>query len=301
MTSVDSGVIIEAVDPATSQVISDQPSLSRAQIVWLAAVGGLLALLYVPTVQWLVDRWTLSVWHNGHGMVIPFVVGYFVYLELKRVRDLPASSSVWGFLFLVPALVLHVLDTGIHTQLLSAGSLVLLMPGLSLLFLGRRRTAEIAFPLAFLALMLPIPLAFTEPVHLVLRKVATTGAAAVIPWLGITSYVEGTTFHLARATLHVGDSCSGFSTLYAAVAVAALTAYSCPDVKRRLVVLAVAAPLAIAANVLRVILLIAIVKWNGIDVLSTWIHPASGMLTFALSLPLIFWLGSTKRGPEVRA
>jgi exosortase/archaeosortase family protein len=59
-----------------------------------------------------------------------------------------------------------------------------------------------------------------------------------------------------------------------------------------------AAPIAIAANVLRVLLLVMLVDWRGEDVLSTWIHPASGMFTFALALPLIFWLGTPKEKRE---
>ena len=301
MTSVESGIPIEDARPAPSPLVIDRRTDSRAQVAWLAATALIAAAVYLPTVLWLVDRWTLSVWHNAHGMLIPFVVAYFAYVELARVRHLPTSSSAWGFALVLPALLLHVLDTGIHTQLLSAFSIVLLLPGLSLLFLGRRRTAAIAFPLAFMLLMLPIPLAFTEPVHLALRKIATAGSAAVIPLLGITSYVEGTTFHLTKGTLLVGDGCSGFSTLYAALAVAALTAYSCPDVRRRVLVLLAAVPLAIAANVLRVILLIALVNQTGLDVLSTWVHPASGMLTFALSLPVIFWIGSSATRTEVAA
>lgn len=268
--------------------------LTGSQIAWLAVVAALLGLVYYPTVVWLFDRWTMSVWHNAHGMLIPMVVAYFVYQELAHQPDLPAGSSAWGFLFLVPALALHVLDTGMHTQLLSAASIVLALPGLSLLFLGRARTMAIAFPLAFMALMLPIPLAFTESVHLVLRQIATAGSTALIPLLGITAYTEGTTVHLAGATLQVGDGCSGFSTLYAAIAVAALTAYSTPSWRRRILVLAAAAPIAIAANILRVAFLIAVVDRAHVDVLETWVHPASGMMTFALALPVIFWLGTSK-------
>lgn len=270
--------------------------LTRIQIAWLAAAALALALVYLPTMVWLFDRWTLSVWHNAHGMLIPPVVAYFAYLELKRVKDLPPTSSAWGFLFLAPALMLHALDTGIHTQLLSAASLVLALPGLALLFLGPQRTARIAFPLAFMTLMLPIPLVLTEPIHLLLREVATAASAAIIPSLGITAYVEGTTFYLARSTLHVSDACSGFSTLYAALAVAALTAYACPVNWRRVVVLLIAPALAVAANVLRVILLIAVVDQTGVDVLATWFHPATGMMTFAFAIPVILWVGSPTAG-----
>jgi exosortase len=299
---VNAPAVIERTDATAVPEPHDQRSVTRT--FWLLLTGAVLLLVYLPTVRWLFDRWTMGVWNNAHGMLIPLVVGYFVYQELGRVRHLPAASSPWGFLFVIPALAMHVLDTGMNTQLLSAASIVVLLPGLSLLFLGPARTRAIAFPLAFLALMLPIPLAATESLHLALRKIATAGTAPILPLLGITAYVEGTTFHLADATLQVGDACSGFSTLYAACAVAALTAYSCPTPRRRVLVLLAAAPLAVASNILRIVILVAVVAATGTDVLSTWVHPASGMLTFALSLPVILWLGtprarSAKPAPEV--
>src|SRR5918995_5760902 len=64
-----------------------------------------LVLLYTPTIIWLFDRWTMSVWHNGHGLFIPPVVGYFVYQELRDVRHLPASASGLGFALLMGALL----------------------------------------------------------------------------------------------------------------------------------------------------------------------------------------------------
>jgi exosortase len=256
-----------------------------------AALLGLL-LLYGPTLMWLFDRWTLSVWHHAHGLLIPPVVAYFVHQELRRFRGVPVNGSAWGFAIVVPALFLHALDAGMHTQLLSAVSLVLLMPGLSLLFLGVPRTAAIVFPLAFLAFALPIPLALTEQFHWQLRLVATALTTFAVPKLGVPLYTEGTTLHFAGGALEVADACSGFSTLYASLAVACLTAYTAPGTGRRLLILLAAAPIAILANALRVILLVLLVRWYGVDILDTIIHPLSGVMTFALSLPIIFWMGT---------
>jgi exosortase len=288
---VDPAAVIESPPPAAAGRVTIG-RLTGANRAMLALVTLGLAIVYGPTVAWLIDRWTMSVWHNAHGMLIPLLVAYFAFDNLKRRPDLPVRGSAWGFLFFIPAIALHVLDTGIHTQLLSAASIVLALPGLSLLFLGIERTKAIAFPLAFLVFMLPIPLVFTERIHLALRHIATVASGHVSNAVGIPVYWEGTTIHLAHQTLFVGDACSGFSTLYAACAMAALTAYAAVGWKRRSLVLLSAVPLAIAANVVRVVLLVAVVHWQGIDVLSTWIHPASGMLTFALALPIIFWLGS---------
>jgi exosortase len=266
------------------------PVLSRRDRLKLTLTLATLIALYAPTFVWLFDRWTMSVWHHAHGLLIPPVVGYYVWQELRLLGELPRSSSALGFAMLIPALALHIVDAAMHTQLLSAVSLVVALPGLSLLFLGIERTKAILFPLAFSVFMLPIPLSFTERIHLALRQVATAGSEPVIRFLGIPVFSEGTTLHLPNASLAVADACSGFSTLYAALAVACLVAYTTAG-WRRFVVLVAAAPLAIAANLIRVILLVVVVRWTGVDVLHTWFHPFTGMLTFALSLPVIFWLG----------
>ena len=143
----------------------------------------------------------------------------------------------------------------------------------------------------FLVLSLPIPLSFTERIHLVLRHIVTAASAWTVPMLGIPVYVEGTTMTTAHGVLEVADACSGFSTLYAAVAVAMLTAYQAASPARRVLVMVAAAPIAIASNILRVTLLVLLVAWRGGEILDTFVHPLSGMMTFALSLPLIFWLG----------
>src|SRR5262249_1686490 len=146
-------------------------------------------------------------------------------------------SSAWGFALLVPALLLHAVDAGMHTELLSAIALFLTLPALSLLFLGVERTKAIAFPLCFMIFALPIPLGITETIHLVLRRLTVAGTTALLPVLGIPVFAEGTTLHMLNGNLEVADACSGFSTLYAALAVATLTAYTASSTTRRIVVL----------------------------------------------------------------
>lgn len=291
--------------PAADAPVVTAPATSAAghpgSRLWLWLVLAALVALYVPTVLWLWDRWTMSVWHNAHGMLIPFVVAYFVHDELTRFKGPPADSSAWGFALLVPALLLHVVDVAMYTQLLSAASIVLALPGLSLLFLGVPRTKVLLFPLLFLAFMLPIPLAVTERIHLALRHITATGVEHLVPLFGVPLFRDGLTLDVANATLLVADACSGFSTLYAAGAVACLTAYATPVLWRRVAVLVLAAPIAIAANVLRVSILTLLVRWQGTDVLATSLHEISGIFTFLLALPLIFWIGSSAPTPRPQA
>jgi exosortase len=282
---------VSGTTAAGASSVRDRSSIAAWPRVAVYLLIGELVLLYAPTVRFLWARWTMSVWHNAHGALVPPIVAFLIYQELKRFRGAPPSSNVWGFGLLLPALALQALDAGMHTQLLSAVSIVIALPGLSLLLLGTERTRAILFPLLFLAAALPIPLGMTEQIHMQLRLIATAASGWAVSTLGIPVFVEGTTLHLAPGPLLISDACSGFSTLYAAVAVACLTAHSAGTTARKVRVLLFAAPLAIAANVLRIVLLTVLVVWKGSWILGTFIHPLSGMMTFAIALPIIFWLG----------
>jgi exosortase len=258
-------------------------------LLWLVAV--LLGILYAPTCLWLWDRWTMSVWQNGHGILVTVVVLYVVWGELQKLKSLPLSSNPWGFAVLIPALLIHMLDTGIHSQLLSGIALFLSLPGLALLFLGTERTKAILFPLSTLFLTLPIPLVFTESMHLVLRHIATKSVAWLLNLLGVPVFSIGTLLEVEGGSLMVADACSGFATLYAAITIAILTAYFCNSPRRRVLLLLIAAPLAIGVNIIRVLILTLLVNWFGLDVLATSAHELSGLLTFVIALPIIFYLG----------
>jgi exosortase len=259
---------------------------------WLIGLIAIqLLVLYAPTGLWLWQRWTMSVWQNGHGILVTLLVIYLIRGELKKHQHLAQHSNPWGFAILVPALLLHMLDTGIHSQLLSGIALFLSLPGLALLFLGTEKTRAIAFPLAILLLTLPIPLAFTESLHLILRHIATQSVAWLLKLMGIPVFSTGTVLEVEGGSLMVADACSGFATLYAAMTIAILTAYFCQSTRRRILLLLIAAPLAIGVNILRVLILVLLVNWFGLDVLATAAHEISGLLTFMIALPIIFFLG----------
>ena len=282
----------------TTSTAGVRPAHSSSELAWLSVVLVAFGFVYAPTIGWLFERWTMSVWHNLHGMFVPPVVAYLVWTELRETRELGRSASALGFLFLAPALFVLALDAGMHTQLLSAVSLVFAMPGVFLLFLGYDRTRRVAFPLVFLLFMLPIPLSFTESVQLLLRQISTDAAGFIVEKLGIPVFTEATTIYLAGVSLEVADACSGFATLYASMAVAFLVAYTGSSTLRRAAVLCIAAPIAVGANVVRVTMLILLVLWQGEHILDTALHTISGMLTFAAALPVILWVGQDPKPRE---
>jgi exosortase len=269
---------------ATSLTRARWPGLVHA--LWLVP----LCALAIPTVAFLWENWTKSVWANSHGMLVPLLVGFLAWDALRAEPVKEEEPSALGFLFLVPALALVALDAAIRTDLLAAFGLLLALPGLSLLLLGPRRTRALLFPLLLAFFMLPIPDGLLAPVQLVLRTLTAHGTRELLYWLGVPVYLQGLYLMLPKTSLYVADACSGFSTLYATMTMALVLAYMQRSWTRRLSILLLAAPLAVACNAVRVTVLALLVDAHGPALLDTWIHPFTGWCTFALAAGILFMI-----------
>lgn len=247
---------------------------------WLWLVPFTLA--FAPTLLWFVSRWTDGIFRNGHGIFMPFIVGYFVWEYLKQDDDPEPRASSVGWLFLVGALALLVLDSAIHSELLSGAAFVLALPGIALLTLGAKRTRGIAFPLLIAVFMLPIPAGALSRLYIVLRTMTAIVTSHVVPLFGVPIDREGTLLHLSRSAVEVADNCSGFATLYAGILAAIVLAHMTRSPWRRGAVLLAAVPLALVCNFARVSVLVLLVQHYGPSILDTQIHPLSGMLLFVL-------------------
>src|SRR5687767_1626657 len=126
-----------AVAMATPAPVHDAVRRPQWQAIAAYVLLAELIVLYAPTVRFLWERWTASGWHTAPGAFVPPIVGFLIYQELKRFKGLPPPrGSAWRFPLLVPALIIHAVDAGLHTQLLAAVSILIALPGLSLLLLG---------------------------------------------------------------------------------------------------------------------------------------------------------------------
>jgi exosortase len=263
---------------------SDAPA-SRVRVRIPLAVAGALAAwaaLFFPTMRWLYAKWTASVWTNEHGIFVPPLIAVLAYFALRDDESEEAEASPWGFALLVPAFALALADASLRTGYLGSFALVASLPGLSLVLLGGRRTRKLAVPLALGPLMIPLPAAIATTVGL--RHLTAAAVEPALHALGYAALRRGTVIQLAGEsnTFVVANECSGTATLYAGLTVAVVLACYARSHARRAALLAAAAPLAIAANVLRVIGLIAMSSGIGHWIMESPLHPMTGVATFAV-------------------
>lgn len=276
----------------TVETVSLQSQRQFTVIQWTSLVMVALAFVavYAPTFGWLWKRWMMGVWYQAHGVLVPFVAAYLIWRRLRNYKgEGAAKDSALGFLLLVPALLMHVVDTRLWSQILSAVSIVPALMGLSLLFLGRSRTFAILFPLLLLFFMIPLPSAAIQPVILVLRKLSAVGTEEALKSIGITLFRSGTSLEFINGSLNIDDPCSGFSTLAATVIFTLIVLYiGRINHFRSLIILAFAPPVALCANIFRCTMLSLMFLHLGRESLNTFLHPLSGYAAYAMGIGLQF-------------
>jgi exosortase len=170
-------------------------------------------------------------------------------------------------------------------------SLVILLAGLVLLFLGSNFLRALLFPLAFLLLMIPIPAILFNQITFPLQIEASRVATFVLRLLGVPVLREGNVIILPVMSLEVAEACSGIRSLMSLTTLAVIYGYL---MERRIwlrVLLALASiPIAIVANSVRIIGTGLLVQYWDADKAEGFFHASWGWIIFVLSLILLYAL-----------
>ena len=151
---------------AASYFFSNSKDFRIFKLPLLLTIAAFIGV-YAPTFSWLYHRWMMGVWFHAHGVLVPFVSGYMIWKKVKTIDTFGGEGgSPIGLFFLIPAVLLHIVDTVIWTQILSALSIIPAIIGLCFLFLGRSVTLSLWFPLSLLIFMIPVPSGVVQPIIL---------------------------------------------------------------------------------------------------------------------------------------
>jgi exosortase len=259
------------------------------------AVALAVAALYVPLARWMVGEWRTNP-YAGHGMFVPAISLVILWGERDRLRAAVGPGARGGLLVVAAGLGLLGLSHALGSLLLGGLSVAMAVAGLVLWALGPRALRVAAFPIAFLALMSPLPRAFVAAVTHDLQLFAAGFAGSVLDVLGVPFYLEGDLIQLPSITLRVAEVCNGLRFLTAILVLTIAFAHITQrTLGRQLALVAAAVPVAIVANAIRVTAIALATQYWGPQAASGWVHHGIGKGVWALTLlPLIalgWWLG----------
>ncbi len=262
-------------------------ALLRRNIIWVFGV----LVLFVPTITELAT----TLWKGTdqeHGPIIFALVCWVIWRELPRLVALPDRSVQWGWLLILPTLFCYVVGRSQQIWLFELGAFIPLLAGITLLHKGWAGLRVLSFPLFFMLFIIPLPGFFVDALTNGLKQNISAIAENTLYALGYPVARSGVTLTVGQYQLLVADACSGINSLFSLFALGLFYLYlqNYASKLRNLLLLLAIAPVAILANIIRVMVLVLVTYYFGDEAGQGFVHSLAGMLLFivALTTLLIF-------------
>ena len=283
-----------STEPYAAAVLPDtakpRDASSTPWLVWspFAAIAILLAVIYYRVAIKLVYDW-YTIPDYSHGFLVPFFALFLLWDKRKARRSIPVQQS-WGgiplVVFAIALLILGVYGVDLFTARIS---FVLLLAGLIWTLFGSLMLRELRFPLLVLVLAIPFPTILFNQITFPLQLFASRIASDILPLLGVPVLLEGNVIQLPVMKLEVAEACSGIRSLMSLFTLAVFYGYFLERSTRRRWILALAAiPIAVTANVFRIVGTGLCVQYWDPDKALGFFHEFSGWVMFVISLGCLY-------------
>lgn len=258
----------------------------------------ILIVLYIPTFRAWWYAWTVKDSYYSHGMLIPPISAFIVYLKRKELRSLPVKPSNLGWLLLAPALAIAILASWSDTTSIVGLMFPAIIAGAVILLFGTTIFRQLLFPIAFLYFMCVIPTFLITVISFKIQILSTKGGTFLLNLLGLGAEREGVLIYLPYITVRVGAPCSGFRLLISLFAFSTLYAYLKEGpVWGKLTLVASTFPLSLIINSLRIALIGIVGNSMGSDAMHKF-HDYSGYIVLVLAFLFLSllsrWVGCRK-------
>jgi exosortase len=281
------------------------------------AIAAALAFVYFTVLLKLGRDWW-SDENYSHGLLVPFVIGYILWHERKRLAAAQIQPQVW----------LGVAGVGVSLVMLWAGvagaelfvqrmSIVVMLASVAIYFWGLRLLRLLAVPLLLFVLSIPVPQIVFNKIAFPLQLFASQCAVSAMQLFDISVLRQGNVIELMPLGAHepkrlaVVEACSGIRSLMTLVTLAVVYAYFTgrrrgPEsgergsrsswfrnfaIWRALILVVAAVPIAILTNALRVSGTGVLAHYYGTRVADGFFHTFSGWVIYLAAALLLFATG----------
>ncbi|MEJ5250507.1 MAG: exosortase/archaeosortase family protein [Chthonomonadetes bacterium] len=267
--------------------------LVQNPLAWVAA-GVLVALVvaYYPVFYYWQYHWFRSDGYYSHGILVPFLALYMVWMRREELRQTAISPSTGGLVPVALALAMRVLGHLTQSSTISSLSFLVLMYGMIASLLGWRFVRIVWFPVLFLGFMMPLPATIFDEISQPAQEWSTIIANVLLKTIGYETHRVGNVIYIPGGfDLDVGVPCSGFKMLVSMATFAFFFAYYIRvELWRQIALIVLALPLALVINGLR-IALIGIVGTKFGEEAGYSFHDWSGYLVLVVAFAVLFQLG----------
>ncbi|MCE5269332.1 MAG: exosortase/archaeosortase family protein [Planctomycetaceae bacterium] len=240
------------------------------------------------------------VWWNQedyqHGFVVPLFSLFLLYWRRDMILPFKGRGSLWGLAFFAVWAAMRWITVYFNYESLPEMSIVPFCAGLAL-FVGGWQGFRWAWPsVLFLVFMIPLPGAVQDVARLQLQQIATKLSVFVIQTLGIPAVQDSVVIQMTDRPLRIAEACSGLRmmSLFFAACIGAAFIIRKPAWEKLLLIVS-AVPIAIASNVVRIVLTASLCEvgrqWPSLinpEHAEKLVHDGAGLLMPIVGL-LLLW------------
>jgi exosortase B len=261
---------------------------------WWPIVLGLVAL-YFPT-YWMLAH---GLWNSddyAHGPIVLVVTLYLIWQQravFQRDELSPGrTETLVGWVLLVFGLLVYAVGRSQGILLMEVGSQIPVILGALLVTLGMSAARSLWFALFFLLFMVPLPGFFVDAVTGPLKNYISVIAEQILYAAGYPIARNGVVLTVGQYQLLVADACSGLHSMFSLSAMGLLYLYLMQrtSIVRNLIIMAAIIPIAFAANIVRVMVLILVTYHLGDEAGQGFLHGFAGIMLFVIGLLFLFLL-----------
>lgn len=257
---------------------------------WLPIVVGFTAL-YLP-VYWQAAGTLWQADEHAHAPLVLALAAWIAWCRRAEWSALPFRSSSFAWSALSIGLVLFVGGRALDSSLLLFAAQPIIVAAALLSLKGRAGLRSVWFAVAYLLFAVPLPSWLVDAATGPLKQWISVIAETVLHTLGYPIARSGVIISIGQYEMLVADACSGLHSMVALAALGTLFMY----LKHRhgglhnaLMLLGIL-PIAFAANVMRVMLLVLVTYHFGDAAGQGFLHGFAGFLLMLTALCVFFAL-----------
>jgi exosortase len=256
-----------------------------------------ILLANIPEIENLVGDWLYDSNYSHGFLVIP--VAIFLIWRKRKELSLPARPSRCGILLFLFGCLIYILGVASSEHFTTRISMLMMITGIALYYLGKENFKKIWFSFFFLIFMVPIPAVIYYSATLPMQLFASRVSEAVLHILGVPLVRQGNILHLPGYSLEVVEACSGLRSLVSLLALSSLYGYLTLTGKVRPIILFFAAiPIAIATNIFRLIFSAIGAYTVSAEFAEGFLHEIAGITVFIVAFIFVLIVGTILKWSE---
>ena len=260
----------------------------KKEFLLLSFLVAAFFICYGKTISGLSNIWVNDADYS-YALAIPFVSGFIIWQRREAIINTPITVSWTGSLLFVFFLIISLYGILGSSPSAVRPAIPLTILTLTLFCFGKKMFRIMAFPLALLIFMIPLPTVFQTRIGVPLQTVSTGVGEFILRLLGVSVFVEGNIIDLGIIQLQVVEACNGLRYILPLLALGVVFVYFFEHIRWKQIVLVLSTiPTAILSNALRIAITGYLAQNYSLTIAEGFFHGFSGWLIFIFALFIMF-------------